>query len=151
MKVMDKILIYTFRTFPWVEKLNTISDNIVILNKLKEDLFLIEEALESNNYSLVIGIARGNQNSVFETKGVNRFNDGCITRGGKESYPLYYPENGYKNLKISNTCTNSFCNWGIYRTAQLLEDRKIKHLFIHILEPDIELLKEYLGNRDLSS
>lgn len=151
MRVMNKILVYTFRTFPWVEELETISNNIVILNRLREDIALIEDALKSNNYSLVLGIAKGNQKSVFETKGVNQFNNGSIVKGGKELYPLYYPENGYKSLKTSNTYTKSFCNWGIYKTAQLLEGRKTKHMFLHILESDIELLKEYLTSLELSS
>lgn len=143
---MNNLLIYTFRTFPWIDEIKSLSTDIVVLNTLKEDILEIEKKLKSNNYTLVLGIAKGWDSSVFETKGVNKFNRGKILKNGKESYPLYFPKQGFENIKINKGYTTSFCNWGMYMVSKLIEENspESKHIFVHIKEEDIPLLKKYI-------
>ena len=95
---MNNILIYTFRTFPWIENIKSISNNIVVLNTLKEDILEVEKNIKNNSYTIVLGIAKGRDTSVFETKGVNRFYKVKILKDGKASYPLYFPKQGFENI-----------------------------------------------------
>ncbi|MHC1716908.1 MAG: hypothetical protein AB9915_03450 [Candidatus Dojkabacteria bacterium] len=144
--MMNNILIYTFRTFPWVEELKDISNDIVILNKLNEDIYKIEEKLQKKKYSLILGIAKGNKRSMFETRGVNRFNKKKIIKDGKELYKLDYPKEGFKEIVVNKSFTTSFCNWAAYRIGDILEDNGLetKHTFVHILNKDLQTLNEYI-------
>lgn len=142
----NNILIYTFRTFPWMERLKSISEDVVILGKLKEDIKKVENILLSDKYSLVLGIAKSENNSLFESKGVNQFNRNKIVKDGKDSYTLNYPSNGFNNIKINDSFTTSFCNWSIYQIARFIEieNLKVDHSFVHIKESDIVLLESYI-------
>lgn len=142
---MNNILIYTFRTFPWIEDIKSISKDIVVLDTLKEDILEIEKNLKENKYALVLGIAKSRDISVFETKGVNKFNKGKILTDGKESYPLYFPKQGFESIKVNKRYTTSFCNWGMYMVSKLIEESspESKHIFVHIKEEDIPVLKKY--------
>jgi len=143
---MNNILIYTFRTFPWLEDIKSISKDIVVLDILRVDILEIEKKLKQNKYALVLGIAKGRGNSVFGTKGVNQFNKGKILSDGKNSYPLYFPKQGFENIKVNKSYTTSFCNWGMYMVGKLIEESspESKHVFVHIKEEDIPLLKRYI-------
>lgn len=145
-----KILIYTFRTFPWLETLGAVSNNIIVLNKLKEDVKVLEKELLTSNYNLILGVAKSTKGSKFETKGVNKFNKGRVIKGGKELYSLDYPQEDCGSIKINKGYTTSFCNWGIYRVAEILERYHIntKHMFIHILKDDLKTLQSCLPNNN---
>jgi hypothetical protein len=143
---MKSFLIYTFRTFPYIDQLTSLTENIFVFNKLKEDILDLEKILKKNELDYVLGIAKSSNRSVFETKGVNKFNNGNIIKDGKEKYPLYYPKDGYMNIGVNNSYTKSFCNWGIYNVGRIIENNnlKMKHSFVHILENDIKVLKKFL-------
>ncbi len=143
---MKSILIYTFRTFPYIKKLNSVTDEVFVLGSLKEDFLKLEKLILENEYDYIIGVAKSNKISVFETKGVNRFNKGKILKEGKDSYSLDYPHNGYLKIGVNNSYTKSFCNWGIYKVAKFVVDNKLpsKHSFVHIQEKDIPVLRQYL-------
>ncbi|PKN02945.1 hypothetical protein CVU76_02885 [Candidatus Dojkabacteria bacterium HGW-Dojkabacteria-1] len=143
---MNNILIYTFRTFPWIEDIKSISKDIVVLDTLKIDIIEVEKKLKQNKYVFVLGIAKGRHSSVFETKGVNQFNKGKILTDGKEEYPLYFPKQGFENIKVNKGYTTSFCNWGMYRVSKLIEEssHESKHMFVHIKEEDIPVLSRYI-------
>ena len=144
---MNNVLIYTFRTFPWINELKNISENVIVLDKLKEDINKVEQQLNTKKYNFILGIAKGGKKSVFESKGMNKFNKKIISKSGEDSYLLNYPINGYKDIGINKSYTTSFCNWGIYRVGKLLSDNRIetKHSFVHILEKDMSNLKLYLS------
>lgn len=100
----------------------------------------------SGKYSLILGIAKANRTSTFETQGVNRFNKNKIFLNGPAKFTLDYPEGGYKNIGINSSFTTSFCNWGMYQISHFLknENLNIDHSFVHIKENDIDLLRDYL-------
>jgi len=143
---MKNLLIYTFRTFPWTEDLKEISKDIVILGKLKTDIDKVENMLLLGKYSMILGFAKTNGKSVFETQGVNKFNKNKIVADEKDRYVLNFPKDGYKNIKINNSFTTSFCNWGMYTISNFIEKENLKivHSFIHIKKSDIEILEDYL-------
>jgi len=143
---MKNILIYTFRTFPWQEELKSLSKEIFVFKNFKKDIHIFKKKIETGNYDLILGIAKANKKSVFETKGVNRFKKGHIEKDGIENFPLYFPINGYESIDINHKYTTSFCNWSIYKVGDLIYKKNcnIKHMFIHILEDDISVLKGYL-------
>lgn len=143
---MNNILIYTFRTFPWLEDIKSISKDIVVLDTLRADIFEIEKYLKENKYALVLGIAKSQDISVFETKGVNQFNKGKILTEGKDEYPLYFPKQGFEDIKVNKRYTTSFCNWGMYMVAKLVEENspQSKHVFVHIKGEDILVLSRYI-------
>jgi len=143
---MNNILIYTFRTFPWLEDIKSISKDIVVLNTLKVDILEVEKKFKQNKYALLLGIAKGRDISVFETKGVNQFNKGKILSDGKNSYPLYFPKQGFENIKVNKGYTTSFCNWGMYMISKLIEESspRSKHVFVHIKGENIPVLSRYI-------
>lgn len=145
---MKSILIYTFRTFTYIKDLYTMADEVFVLGKLKEDFLKLEKLIAQGKYDYTVGIGKGNNRSMFETKGVNKFNKGNIIKEGKELYQLAYPIEGYFPIGVNNSYTTSFCNWGIYN-AKVIEDNnlQVEHSFIHISEKDIQILKEYLASK----
>lgn len=146
---MKSTLIYTFRTFPYIEELNTITNEVFILSKLKEDLLQLEKIINEGNFDYICGIAKASTESVFETKAVNQFNKGKISKNGKDMYSLYYPKKEYIEIGLNNSYTSSFCNWGMYNVAKIIDDNQlsVNHSFIHILEKDIPTLKQYLESK----
>jgi hypothetical protein len=62
---MNRLLIYTFRTFPWIEGLKEISENIIVLDKLTEDIYKVEKEINTGKYKIVLGLAKGSKTTVF--------------------------------------------------------------------------------------
>lgn len=108
---MKSILIYTFRTFTYIKDLYTMADEVFVLGKLKEDFLKLEKLIAQGKYDYTVGIGKSNNRSMFETKGVNKFNKGNIIKEGKELYQLAYPIEGYFPIGVNNSYTTSFCNW----------------------------------------
>lgn len=78
-------------------------------------------------------------------RAVNIFNrDKKIDKDGARKYNLDYPKDGYKSVKVNLNYTDSFCNWTIYKIAQMIQAQDIKLQFIHINKSDIVILYEYL-------
>lgn len=118
-----------------------------MLDVLKEDIKKVEKKLQKKEYLLILGIAKGKEYSVFETIGVNKFNKWKILADGEESYSLYFPEQGFENIKVNKGYTASFCNWGMYMVSKFINESRLdsKHTFVHIKKEDISLLKRYLA------
>lgn len=129
------ILVYTFRTCPFKDKLN----EPFIFGKLKEDFKNFSEIIKKQKPELVIGIANNNK-SVIEQYAINKFNKGIINKKGKELYELHTNN----SLPISNKPTKSFCNWTAYKISELIEKEKLntKLIFAHIKENDLAKIKE---------
>lgn len=69
-----KILIYTYRTFPLIKDLQKLSYTVIVLGKLKKDITILEDIIKRERPTHIIGIAKGNKQSLFETQTVNSFN-----------------------------------------------------------------------------
>jgi hypothetical protein len=71
-------------------------------------------------------------------------------KNGKDFHLLDYPEKGYKGIGVNRSYTTTFCNWGMYKVADIINNNKvnIKHSFVHILEKDISILRLYLLSKE---
>lgn len=130
------IILYTFKTFPWIEELKKDFPDVFIFGKLKEDFERFCEEIEEKNPDWIIGIAKGRKSS-WESGAVNKFNKGGVIKGGVERYELYIPDKPL--FKIQENPQTTFCNWTAFKIKNFLEKDyyKTKFSFLHIAKEDI--------------
>jgi len=141
-----KKLVYTFRTYPWLDELKSaVGQDIFIFGNLKIDLDKFKILIDSEHPDSIIGIAKSpRHNSQLEPYAINIFNGKKIDKeSSKDLYELCCPN--INNIMINNTPTNSFCNWTMFKIAQYLDTRKCdtKFTFIHIKKEDLSLLSNF--------
>ena len=130
------MLIYTFRTNPFKNKLLEKFPNLFIFGKLKEDFNKLSESIINNNPDYILGIASSN-NSRFEPVAINKFKKTKkISIQGQKQYDLFIPQS---NIKKSFSPTDSFCNWTMYKIAEFIEKNKLstKLIFAHLEQNDL--------------
>jgi hypothetical protein len=137
--------IYTFRTFPFLEELSGVFENVFVLGSLKKDIEHLSEFLLMEKPQYCIGIAIASVTRQ-EPIAVNRFNQKAkVLANGPDEYGLSLLFSG---LACAELPTGSFCNWGMYRVAHILEDAhaSVRHGFIHVSKEDfphvLSLLRE---------
>jgi pyrrolidone-carboxylate peptidase len=136
MLAMNKLIVYTFRTFPEIEKLREIFGEIFIFGKLKEDLKKFTKIIEIKKPKYILGVAKGKSVSQLEKYAINKFGKiGVIDKNGVKKIKLYIPKELEKNFKISTKATSSFCNWTMYKIGNYLLKNKLKTklMFVHKL------------------
>lgn len=140
---MNNCLIYTFKNFPYKSVLGT---SAFEFNKLKSDFIKLEKEIKNLSPQFIIGIAKSpNKTSRFESKAVNIFNHSKkINKSGVDEYKLDYPIQGYKSITVNKGYTDTFCNWTMYKIAELVSNTSIKLQFIHVSEEGLFDLQEYL-------
>ncbi|MCK5022072.1 MAG: hypothetical protein KAR54_02390 [Candidatus Pacebacteria bacterium] len=139
-----KILVFTFRTFPWTDDLIMEFGSLQIFGKLKESIDIFCESILKTKPNLIIGVAKSEKDySTFEKYTVNKFNNGIIEKGGKNKFELDTPKKYSDKFKIRKEPTKSFCNYGMYKIKSFLNknDLNIPFVFVHILQEDIKELK----------
>lgn len=128
------ILVYTFRTFPWIEELKTVFPEVFVFGKLNEDLEKFKQEIEIKKPKVILGLAQGRYTRI-ETKAVNKFQvTKKIIKGGPEEYLLYTPEELKELFPFSKKTTDSFCNWTMYKIQDYLVKNRLntRLIFIHI-------------------
>lgn len=131
---MSNIIVYTFRTFPEIEKLKEIFGEIFVFGKLKEDLEKFTKIIETKKPKYILGVAKGKNVSQLEKYAINKFNKtSMIDKNGVEKIELYIPKELEKDFKISAKPTSSFCNWTMYKIGSYLLKNKLKTklMFVH--------------------
>ncbi len=143
---MGKLFIYSFKNFPYEEHLY--KGIGFRFHNLKKDIEKFNDLISRQNPNVIIGIAKSSGNaSRFETKAVNIFNKAKkVDSTGVSSYSIDFPIGGYKQIKLNNKFTDSFCNWTMYKISQSIEGKIIKLQFVHIIEEDLPVLNDYLGS-----
>lgn len=143
-----KILVYSFRTFPYIDALNKLFPRVFIFGKLKEDLERFYTLILDENPSMIIGLARSNtDNSYFESKAINRFNKNAkVVKSGRDELSLFVPDTNGSSFKISKKTTASFCNYTMYKIRSFLEQKglDIPFAFSHINCNDLQELSVVL-------
>ncbi len=131
----NSVFLYTFRTNPHKDKLKEKFPGLFIFGKLNEDFVRLSKKIIQDNPDLIIGLAKSNK-SCFESRTINRFNNGNIIKNGKEEFNLFMPPS--KLFSVSIKPTTSFCNWTMYKISNLIEKNKLssKFIFIHYREKD---------------
>lgn len=139
-----KILVYTFRTFPYLEELKKVFPEVVVFGKLKESLQDFYKLIVEKNPDLVLGVALSNSgNSFFEPKTINQFNENAkVEKIGKDELLLFVPKIKESNFKISQKPSHTFCNYTMYKIRNFLEQKKIDipFAFSHLKKEQIKEL-----------
>ena len=133
---MSNMIVYTFRTFPEIEKLKKIFGEVFVFGKLKEDLEKFINIIETKKPKYILGVAKGNNVSQLEKYAINKFGKtGIIDKNGSELIELYVPKELKKDFKVSAKPTSSFCNWTMYKIGSYLLENKLKTklMFVHKL------------------
>lgn len=140
---MAKILVYTFRGFPWQSKLREDFPDLFVFGKLKEDYERFCEEVKIKKPDLIIGIAKGRR-SIWEGLAVNKFNSGTLVKGGEEFFNLYIPSETI--FPVNQIPWTTFCNWTAYKIQNFLIENNlhIKLSFLHIKEKDLPKLKSQI-------
>jgi len=128
------MLVYTFRTFPEIEKLKEIFGEVFVFGKLKEDFEKFTKIIEIKKPKYILGVAKGKNVSQLEKYAINIFGKtGIIDKNGVERIELYIPKELENDLKISVKPTSSFCNWTMYKIGSYLLENKLKTklMFVH--------------------
>lgn len=140
-----QILVYTFRTFPYLEELKKTFPRVIIFGKLKEDLQKFCSLISQEKPDIILGLALSTQGSFFEPKTINQFNrNRKVVKGGKRELDLFVPDLNESNFKKSLNPSNSFCNYSMYKIKNFLEqkDIDIPFSFSHL---EREQIKELPG------
>lgn len=149
-----KMLVYTFRTFPYQNELRKEFDDLFILGKLKEDLQRFFKLIREEKPILIMGVALADsKQSFFEPRTINKFHRiGKVTREGKEEFLLFVPDLQNKIFKISRNPSSTFCNYSMYKIKFFLEQEKlaVPLAVTHIKREDIKRLKETLLRNNLT-
>lgn len=135
-----KILIYTFRTFPWIDELKELFPEVFIFGKLNEDFEKFCEEIKVKQPDLIMGVARGRK-SVWESKTVNQFHGRKIIKGGAEEYEMFIPNE--PSFPINQSPRTTFCNWKAYKIKNFVARSNLntKLCFVHTKENDLQRLK----------
>lgn len=130
----NNMVVYTFRTFPEIEKLKENFGEVFVFGKLKEDLEKFIKIIETKKPKYVLGVAKTKNVSQFEKYAINKFGQmGTINKNGLSKIELYVPKKIDKGFQISTKTTNSFCNWTMYKIGEYLlkYGLDIKFMFVH--------------------
>lgn len=144
-----KVFLYTFRTFPCKDQLQSIDNEIFIFGKLKEDLVRFVKIIQKEKPKYIIGVALSETDSKIESYAVNMFSElKKIQKDGPDRIDLYVPNTDL--IKISPHHTTSFCNWTIYRIAHYVTHSNLtsKLMFVHINSNDITKLRKLIQSLD---
>lgn len=136
------ILVYTFRTFPWINQLKEDFPEVFVFGKLNEDFEKFCEEVKNKKPEYILGIAKSRK-SKLESKAVNCFNNKKIIKNGVEQYELFAPEIVESLFPINSTPKTTFCNWTMYKSSDFLAKNfsNTKLLFIHLIKRDLDKLK----------
>jgi hypothetical protein len=140
------MLLYTFRTAPFKEKLLEMNTKIFVFGRLKEDFKILSKKILEERPDYVIGMAASNTTSQFESNAINQFNNSKkIVHDGEKHLPLHIPENAI--FPTSQEASDTFCNWTAYKIAKLIQDNKLetKMVFTHIKHEDVDLFLNSLS------
>jgi hypothetical protein len=140
------MLIYTFRTYPHIEKLKEIFPNVFVFGSLKKDMKVFEQLI-LNSREDILGIAHTNSQSRIETTTVNRFNRGKLEKSGPDELKLYI-NSQLKDIKLAQRPTTAFCNWTMYKTQSFIDLHELNNnfSFVHLNPKDISKLSILLDD-----
>jgi len=148
---MSRILIYTFRTFPYMSQLRQEFSDIFILDKLKQDINYLCKTLQKKESLTIIGVAKASKKynySQIETIALNKFAQRKKIDGNG---PLHVALNVPNKIilecfRIRRTGTMAFCNYAMYKIQLciLTNKLKVKHIFLHIKPEHIKCIKKLL-------
>ena len=145
MNITKNMLIYTFRTFNYVNDLYKITKNIYVFGKLKSDLKEFYQIIDIKKPEYILGIAKNrNKISEFESITVNNFNNKKVSKTGILEHKLFVPELLNTSFMIANDYTTSFCNYSMFKIMEYIKEKNINSnfSFVHVKKEDLTQLAE---------
>src|SRR5690606_14080811 len=130
---IDRILFYTFASFPLAHLENAVKQPVVVLNQLKKDMIYLQNLIVERNPELVVGIAKTKYQTQWETTCRNVFHKTkkVSKHNLYDHYDLFHPSptSFRKNKQPSDT----FCNWSMFRLCEFLSELSsvIPLAFVH--------------------
>lgn len=139
------MLIYTFRSTSFTEKLLETNTRVFVFGRMKEDFEVLSKKILAEKPDFIVGIA-GAQESRFESKAINQFNQTKkVAQDGMPELNLHVPKNPI--FPVAEKATDSFCNWTAYKIAKLIKENKLdtKMMFAHVHNKDMNSFLDYLS------
>jgi hypothetical protein len=134
---MKSTLVYSFRTNKHLDKFKEEGVEVFVFGKLKEDLIKFQILIDKLQPKRIIGLAEVKTQSRLETVAVNSFGrKGKVSKSGTDSYPMY--TQGRLPFQKSKQPSNSFCNWTMYKIAEIVSTKNIRFSFVHFHRDDLE-------------
>jgi len=142
------LLIYTFRTFPYIDSLREKFGDVYIFRKLREDLEKYKKMVLEVKPDLITGFAESKNETQIESLAVNKFNSNKkIYKGKPDTLKLYIPPEF--PFKVSNKSTSSFCNWTMYQISLFIREEQLptQLIFLHVNKSDIDTVLKTLSDK----
>lgn len=135
------MLVYTFRTYPFIEELKKIFPDVFIFGNLKEDMTVFKQLLKKGD-EYILGIADTKSSSRIEPTAINKFNKGKLEAAGPDQVALFIDPR-LKGIKVAQYPTTTFCNWTMYRIQRFIDsgDVSSNFSFVHINVKDLGKLR----------
>lgn len=148
---MEKILAYTFRTFPYRKDLAF--EELYVFGKLNEDIHRFCNVILTKKPNRILGFANSSQKySTIEKYSINKFHrNKRVLNNTPEIYELNVPFELKKYFHVRTIPTKSFCNLSIFKIKHFLEENRldIPFSFIHIVKTDLKYFNYYSRNNIL--
>lgn len=135
------MLIYTFRTYPHLDRLEQSFPDVFVFGSLKADMQIFERLLIKNT-GIVLGIANTAHESRVEPIAMNRFHKGMIDKSGPDELKLFINP-CLKSIPLARMPTSTFCNWTMYKIQYFINRKQLdsRFSFIHLNITDLYQLK----------
>lgn len=142
---MKSTLVYSFRTNRHLDKFKEEGVQVFVFGKLKDDLKKFQNLIEELEPKFIVGLAETKAQSRLETIAINSFGQkGKVSKLGKYSYPIYTQP--HMPFPKSKRASNSFCNWTMYKIAEMVNTKNIKFSFVHFNRNDLEKVLYFVKN-----
>lgn len=136
------MIIYTFRTFPYVRDFEERFGEVFVFSELKKDIVHFNTILTTEP-ERVVGIALTNGVTRQEPVAINRFNNGKILKDGDDILSITLLD----GFNLASKPTHTFCNWTMYHIQNFINEQNLrtKFSFIHINKNDLGLISDLEG------
>jgi pyrrolidone-carboxylate peptidase len=142
---MKSTLVYSFRTNKHLDKFKEEGVEVFIFGKLKEDLKKFQDLIERLKPKFIVGLAEIKTQSRLETLAINSFGQkGKVNKVGKDFYYIY--TQAQAPFPKSKRPSNSFCNWTMYKIAEIVSTKNTKFSFVHFNRNDLEKVLHFVKN-----
>lgn len=131
------MIVYTFRTFPYIDELKDIFDDVFVFSSLKKDFEIFKELLIDHPED-VLGVALTQGATRQEPVAINRFNSGKVSQSGEDILSLSL----LNNIPTATESSHTFCNWTMYKIQEHLNQQNDSRnfSFVHVNKNDLYLL-----------
>ncbi len=130
------MLVYVFRTFPYISRLQEKFENVIIVEKPRRDSEKVMSELLKSKPEFALGVAQMKYSvSQFEKVAINKFHKrGLVVSGAPDNYELFIPAGDIGDFRIAPRPSQTFCNYVMFRVSNFIDSQNLgtKNMFVHI-------------------